>query len=111
MVTRLKWRFTPSMVADAPDHPGVYVLWRDGKVLAVGHALGAHDTIRSRLQAHASHPEGKHVTHYSWEISREPQRREAQIAEELGMNAEPATKETPEPQRRDKRHNEPAQPE
>lgn len=86
MVTRLQWRFTPALIADAPDYPGVYVLWRDGKPLAVGHALGAHDTIRSRLLAHASHPEGALITHYSWEISREPLRREAEISEALGLS-------------------------
>ena len=80
-----KWRFTPSMIADAPDHAGVYVLWRDGKPLAVGHARGGHDTIRSRLVSHARHPEAKRVTHYSWQICSEPMRRETELATQLGL--------------------------
>jgi len=90
MVNPLKWRFTESMISDAPDQPGAYVLWRDGKPLAVGHALGGHDTIRSRLQAHASHQEGKLVTHYSWQISRDPLRCEAELAEALGLGPRPS---------------------
>jgi len=50
-----KWRFTEAMVEDAPDYKGVYVLWAGGVPLAVGHARGGADTIRSRLLAHLAH--------------------------------------------------------
>lgn len=83
-----KWRFTPPMIGDAPDTRGVYVLWSHGAPLAVGHARGGDDTIRSRLQAHFAHGEASgmaEVTHYSWEICREPLKREAELVERLGL--------------------------
>jgi len=83
-----KWRFNAAMVEDAPDYKGVYVLWADGMPLAVGHARGGADTIRSRLLAHLAHgtePGLRQVTHYSWELCRDPLKREAQIAEALAL--------------------------
>lgn len=83
-----KWRFTQAMVEDAPDYKGVYVLWSEGVPLAVGHARGGADTIRSRLLAHLAHGAEAGlgpVTHYSWEICGDPLKREAQIAEALEL--------------------------
>ena len=82
------WRFIDAMIQDAPDWRGVYVLWSRGKPLAVGHARGGKDSIRSRLLAHHSRAASAgmaEVTHYSWEICANPQRREAQLVEELGL--------------------------
>jgi hypothetical protein len=86
--TKLRWQFTQSMVRDAPDHSGVYVLWRGLEPLGVGHALGGHDTLRSRLLAHLSHASAagvRDVTHYSWQIARDPLQLEAEVARELGL--------------------------
>src|SRR3954463_9672359 len=83
-----KWRFNAKMVADAPDHKGVYVLWADGTPLAVGHARGGADTIRSRLLAHLAHgaePGLRQLTHYSWELCHDPLKRGAQVAEALEL--------------------------
>jgi hypothetical protein len=83
-----KWRFVSSMVADAPDHRGVYVLWSGGVALAVGHALGGADTIRSRLASHLSHDGASgvgSVTHYSWQLCAEPRERAAELERELGL--------------------------
>jgi hypothetical protein len=87
-----KWRFVESMIADAPDHRGVYVLWSGGIALAVGHALGGADTIRSRLASHLSH-EGAvgNVTHYSWQLCAEPRQRAADLERELGLVERDAT--------------------
>lgn len=78
-----RWRFTESMIQDAPEWKGVYVLWSGNTPLAVSRAGGGHDTIRSCLLKHYS--QRRAVTHYSWEICRDPSRREAQVAEELGF--------------------------
>ena len=83
-----KWRFVDSMIADAPDHRGVYVLWSGGVALAVGHALGAPDTIRSRLLSHFSHESASgigNVTHYSWQLCPDPRKRAAELERELGL--------------------------
>ena len=86
-VTAPQWRFTETMIQDAPDCRGVYVLWRDGQALGVGHALGAYDTIRSRLLSHLSHAgdAGLGITHYSWQICSDPLKREAELSAKLGV--------------------------
>ena len=80
-----KWRFVDSMIADAPDHKGIYVLWSRGVALAVGHALGGADTIRSRLASHISHEGAAGVTHYSWQLCADPRQRAAELERELGL--------------------------
>jgi hypothetical protein len=85
-----KWRFDKQLIEDAPDFKGVYVLWDGATPLAVGHALGRGDTIRSRLLAHLSHaasPGMAHITHYSWEICIDPLKREAELSRKLGLLA------------------------
>lgn len=84
-----KWRFVESMIVDAPDHKGVYVLWSGTLPLAVGHAMGAGDSIRSRLLSHLSHEASSgigDVTHYSWQLCADPKTRAAQLERELGLN-------------------------
>jgi len=77
-----RWRFTDAMVKDAPDCAGVYVLWRDRQPLAVGAAGGGGDTVQSRLLSHLGL---ENVTHYSWEITRTPKARAAQVERDLGL--------------------------
>ena len=77
-----KWRFVEAMIADAPDHKGVYILWNGALPLAVGHALGGADTIRSRLASHLSHECGS-VTHYSWQLCVDPKKRAAELERQL----------------------------
>lgn len=86
------------MIADAPDHKGVYVLWSGPVVLAVGHALGGADTIRSRLASHFSHESASgigNVTHYSWQLCPDPRARAAQLEGELGLKEKPAREGAP----------------
>jgi len=100
-----RWRFSEAMIADAPDTRGVYVLWSSATPLAVGHARGGNDTIRSRLLAHFSHaaaPGVADVTHYSWEICRDPLAREAELVRRLGLarsgaSAQDAARHAPSP--------------
>jgi hypothetical protein len=73
-----RWRFTHSMIEDAPDWKGVYVLWSGAKPLVIGRA----HSIRAQLRKHHAHGMPQ-VTHYSWEICRDPTEREAQLAAEL----------------------------
>ena len=99
-MTGPRWRFIETMIEDAPECKGVYVLWSHGTPLAVGHARGAGDTIKSRLVAHYSHaaaPGMGEITHYSWEICRDPAKREAQVVASLGRAAPASRDETPLP--------------
>ncbi len=80
------------MIQDAPDWKGVYVLWSGDVPLAVGHARGGADSIRSRLVAHHSHAASSgmaEVTHYSWEMCADPLAREAELVAQLGLARRP----------------------
>lgn len=98
-VTTPQWRFTEAMIEDAPDCRGVYVLWRHGKPVGVGHALGAYDTLRSRLLGHYAHARHSDlgITHYSWQICSDPLEREAQLSAQLGLLSEPDSPRDPSP--------------
>ena len=106
-----KWRFVESMIADAPDHKGVYVLWSGAVALAVGHALGGADTIRSRLASHFSHESAGlgNVTHYSWQLCPDPRARAAQLEHELRLTEKPLADEAPSLRRASSPDAEPAQ--
>ena len=71
------------MLAGAPDEPGVYALWLGEELIYYGKASGGNAgrvTIRSRLMEHFQNQVD--VTHYSWEISREPAQREHELLRE-----------------------------
>jgi hypothetical protein len=79
-----RWRFTPALVNDAPDTPGVYALWENDQLLCIGRAEGV--TIRERLRDHLLNGPRQHrkrITHYSWEICRDPVVRELEALHEL----------------------------
>jgi hypothetical protein len=81
-----RWAFTALMVASAPDEPGAYALWDRGEVIYYGSAFGGTITIRTRLQDHFAGRDGACTTrasHYSWELSLDPARREAALLEEF----------------------------
>lgn len=104
-----KWRFVSSMIADAPDHKGVYVLWSGAIPLAVGHALGGADTIRARLVSHLSHKDLGNITHYSWQLCTDPRRREAELERELRLVEKVSSEEEPAARRERHSGSEPAQ--
>jgi len=81
VIAAKKWRFTREMVVDAPAHPGIYALWKDGELLRLGVARG-RETIRAKLLAHLETP-GAAATHYSWEITRSPVQRAREIVAQL----------------------------
>lgn len=82
--------FTAKLIAGAPEEPGIYLLWEDGEVIYIGRASGRGATIRSCLVDHFSGAQGpctRRATEYSWEMSRDPARREAEILEEYRASA------------------------
>jgi hypothetical protein len=100
------------MVADAPDHRGVYILWSGNIPLAVGHALGGTDTIRSRLLSHLSHESASgigNVTHYSWQLCGDPRKREKELERELRLVEREPRDDKPAPRRGKPSDAEPAQ--
>ena len=84
-LNKQKWRFVQSLVQDAPEHGGVYVLWAGDKVICIGRAEGGRDTVRGCLTQllESRSGEAQHATHYSWELCRNPVQREAELLREL----------------------------
>jgi hypothetical protein len=73
-----RYRFTRIVISGAPDDAGVYALWDGEEVLYYGRSDGAGSTIRSRLLDHY-YESASLATHYSWEISKDPAAREAEL--------------------------------
>lgn len=81
-----RWELNSLMVASAPAEAGVYALWDRGEVIYYGAAFGGAMTIRSRLLDHFRGRAGectRRASHYSWELSLEPAKREAQLLQEF----------------------------
>jgi hypothetical protein len=78
-----RYALNATMVAGAPNDPGVYALWENEELIYYGHARESI-TIQSCLKEHLA---GANVctrgaTHYGWEISANPPLREAQLLKE-----------------------------
>ena len=72
-------RFTTWQISGAPLQPGIYVLWQNGEPICVGSTRGGA-SIRTCLQDHYARRRQPHdATHFTWEISREPAQREAEV--------------------------------
>ena len=69
--------FNESVIAGAPDDPGLYAIYIAEHLLYIGLASGgAGETIRARLLRHVEGGLRPSVaTHYKWEISSHPDRR------------------------------------
>lgn len=70
-----RYRLTRIVALGAPEDPGVYALWNGDEVVYYGRA----GSIRARLLEHADKAS---ATHYSWELARDPAKREAELLAE-----------------------------
>ena len=79
-----RYAFNAVMVSGAPPDPGVFALWEHDELIYYGRALGGGATIQSRLRDHlaGADPCTARATHYGWEISSNPRRREAELLQE-----------------------------
>lgn len=79
------FRFNFDTVIIAPDSKGVYALYNDAmETIYIGKALGG-DSIKSQLQKHKIGKKGlysKQAAFFSWEICRNPSKREEELLEE-----------------------------
>jgi len=71
-----------AVLAEAPEAPGVYALYKGDALLAYGSAFGGTITIRSCLIERCSGA-GREATHCAWEICIDPAGRERALMEEL----------------------------
>jgi hypothetical protein len=79
-----RYHLTRSMVAGAPEEPGVYALWKGEELIFLGRASQAA-TIRACLVEHlgGACPCTRQATHYTWELSLQPAAREAEVLREF----------------------------
>jgi len=72
-------RFTTWQISGAPPAAGVYVLWERDEPIYIGATRG-DASIRSMLQDHYARRTRPHdASHFSWELSRDPALREAEL--------------------------------
>ena len=87
-----RYPFKEAVIFTVPDEAGVYTLYFGFELLFIGTARGREqgETLKTQLLAHAA-GELKPVvaTHFKWEISREPEKRLAEILELLGPRLPP----------------------
>lgn len=78
-----RWPFTPYLVSDAPEMPGVFALWENDELVYIGRAT-APGSIRSALIArlNGEPPFTALASHYAWEICRDPGPRERELLDE-----------------------------
>ena len=74
-----RYQMSRIVIAGAPNEWGVYTLWKDDEVVYYGRTSEGR-TIRSCLLEH--YRESVDATHYSWEMCRDPARREAELLRE-----------------------------
>lgn len=76
MLSTPQWHFIDYLIQEAPEVPGVFTLWRSGRLIYVGKAMRPA-TIRSVLLHHLAGLSEctRTATHYSWEMSCTPEER------------------------------------
>lgn len=80
-----RYKYTRFIAEGAPDTAGLYALWEEGELVYLGRASSG-STIRACLLEHLAGnvcPCAADATHYSWELSLQPDAREAQLLQEF----------------------------
>lgn len=77
-----KWLVLATLVAIAPDTPGVFELWDDDEIVFVGATRTDRSTLRTEL-VHELLESGRDATHFSWEITYAPAARERELLAEF----------------------------
>jgi hypothetical protein len=86
--SRIRLPFALVNVRRAPADRGVYALWERDGLIYYGFALGGEVTIKSSLKDHRLGLFGSctaRATHFSWEVCRNPIRREAELLKEYRL--------------------------
>ena len=76
-----RYPFTLAAIEYAREHSGVYALFDGDEAVYIGRALESDGGIRAVLLMHLRNT--SHGTNYTWEISRSPEVREAELLAEF----------------------------
>ena len=79
-ITTSSLPFTQSLIAAAPDAPGVFALWQGGGIVYYGRAGTIRIALDEQLRARAL--SGARVTGCSWEVAADPERRQDELLRE-----------------------------
>src|ERR1051325_3610955 len=76
-ITTASVPFTESLIAAAPQAPGVFALWQGGGIVYYGRAGTIRIALDEQLRARAL--SGTRVTGCSWEVAADPERRHDEL--------------------------------
>jgi hypothetical protein len=76
-----KWLVVATLVALAPDTPGVFELWDGDELLYVG-STRRRETLRTELERELA-VRASEATHFSWEITFDPDGRSRELLSEF----------------------------
>ena len=79
-ITSASVPFTESLVANAPDTPGVFALWHGGGIVYYGSAATIRIALDEQLRARAL--SAQRVSGCSWEVSADPRGRQRELMRE-----------------------------
>ena len=80
-ITSSSLPFTQSLVAAAPEAPGVFALWQGGGIVYYGRAGTIRVALDEQLRARAL--SAQQVTGCSWEITPDAERRHGELLHEF----------------------------
>jgi hypothetical protein len=72
--------FIETLVANAPDTPGVFALWQGGGIVYYGRAATIRIALDEQLRARAMSEQ--RVSGCSWEVASDPERRHGELVRE-----------------------------
>jgi hypothetical protein len=72
--------FTESLIAAAPEAPGVFALWQGGGIVYYGRAVTIRIALDEQLRARAF--SARRVSGCSWEVASNPEQRQGELLRE-----------------------------
>src|SRR5437773_9751186 len=79
-ITSSSLPFTETLVAAAPEAPGVFALWQGGGIVYYGRAVTIRIALDEQLRARAL--SAQRVSGCSWEVVPDPERRHGELLRE-----------------------------
>jgi len=79
-ITSSSLPFTQTLVAAAPEAPGVFALWQGGGIVYYGRTATIRIALDEQLRARAL--SAQRVSGCSWEVAPDPERRQGELLRE-----------------------------
>jgi len=76
-ITSASIPFTESLIANAPQAPGVFALWAGGGIVYYGRAMTIRIALDEQLRARML--SGERVSGCSWEVAADPEQRQREL--------------------------------